>query len=174
MRQERGIAMAGPMVLKTLEGIKTETRRVAGDKQINRYGKVGDWLYVREKTRIVDRRSDIHILYDKVRLRYLADEMLSAWIDYPTRLATPMVCKCIANGCYKEAARIWLEIVDIGVEFLWCINKKDAIAEGCESRVRFAELWNKLNEKRGYYWESNPLVWVIKYKILSTTGRPQG
>jgi len=32
------------------------------------------------------------------------------------------------------------------------------------ARAHFADLWDKLNSHRGYTWESNPWVWVIKYE----------
>jgi hypothetical protein len=28
---------------------------------------------------------------------------------------------------------------------------------------RFRELWNQLNAKRGYSWDSNPWVWVYEF-----------
>jgi len=187
MKTERGIAMSGPMVLQTLAGAKTETRRVVGSKKVNRYGKVGDWLYVREKTKLIESESDrgslcgfaSGVVPDRIRLEYLADGALSLWIDYPTRLATLAVGECIPHGCYKEAARIWLEITEIRVEQLQAITSLGRKREGCGcSREvcgcgEFANLWDNINKKRGYGWETNPLVWVIKYKVLSTTGRPE-
>lgn len=102
----------------------------------------------------------------------------------------------------KWAARIWLEVVDVRVERLQDISYDDAIAEGIdrwtEERMRskpthyavyynepgddstysscpiisFQTLWQKINGPES--WEANPWVWVIKYKVLSTTGRPEG
>jgi hypothetical protein len=31
----------------------------------------------------------------------------------------------------------------------------------------FKELWNNLNAKRGYGWESNPWVWVVEFEYMS-------
>jgi hypothetical protein len=28
------------------------------------------------------------------------------------------------------------------------------------------KLWNSINAKRGYSWESNPWVWVIEFKRI--------
>jgi hypothetical protein len=28
----------------------------------------------------------------------------------------------------------------------------------------FADIWNSINAKRGYSWESNPWVWVVEFK----------
>jgi hypothetical protein len=77
----------------------------------------------------------------------------------------------------KEAARIWLEVTDVRVERLQEITIDDAISEGCfanfdppdghgfrsEARNLFRELWDSLNDKRGYGWDVNPWVWVIEF-----------
>lgn len=34
------------------------------------------------------------------------------------------------------------------------------------TRAHFANLWDSINAKRGYSWESNPFVWVIAFKKL--------
>jgi hypothetical protein len=37
----------------------------------------------------------------------------------------------------------------------------------CETyRDRFKNLWNAINEPRGYGWNKNPWVWVVKFKKL--------
>jgi len=82
----------------------------------------------------------------------------------------------------KAAARIWLEVTDVRVERLQEITEEAARAEGItrvedgkwESEFRlgwfdgpikaFRALWDSLNAKRGYPWESNPWVWVIDFR----------
>ncbi len=90
---------------------------------------------------------------------------------------------------FVPCARIWLEVTDIGVERLQDITEDDAIKEGIEdltfgSKISFKDylnrghplnatasfksLWQKLNGSES--WETNPWVWVISFKVLSTTG----
>ena len=70
----------------------------------------------------------------------------------------------------KEAARIFLRVIDIRVECLCQITTFDAIAEGFSSGEResetdaFYKYWNKLNAKRGYGKESDPWVWVYTFE----------
>jgi hypothetical protein len=33
-------------------------------------------------------------------------------------------------------------------------------------RDRFRDLWDSINAKRGYSWESNPWVWVIEFAAI--------
>jgi len=92
----------------------------------------------------------------------------------------------------KEAARIWDEILSIKVERLHEITEEDAIAEGIERSISgngrivwkhytkdkygpspvhsYETLWRKINGEES--WNENPFVWVIQFKVLSTTGKP--
>ena len=82
----------------------------------------------------------------------------------------------------KTDARIWLQVEEIRVERLNEISEEDAIAEGVEtlglypgynvsSRGKFEGLWNLINGDES--WDANPWVWVVKYKVLSKTGKPE-
>lgn len=33
----------------------------------------------------------------------------------------------------------------------------------------FKHLWNSINAKRGFSWEKNPFVWVVKYKLIGVS-----
>lgn len=79
----------------------------------------------------------------------------------------------------KFVARIWLEILQVSCERLQDITLTDSLSEGIDPdaelnnygtgskyRDSFAALWDSINKKRGYGWNKNPWVWVIKYKRM--------
>jgi hypothetical protein len=76
----------------------------------------------------------------------------------------------------RWASRITLEIVDIRVQQLQEIGEEDAAVEGVRAWStpmpnsghvyipEFINLWNKINAKRGFGWDTNPWVWAITFK----------
>lgn len=93
----------------------------------------------------------------------------------------------------KSAARIWLKVIQIKVERLQDIKEEDAIAEGVKfskstigncyynyitggynktttAYHSFRTLWQSINGKDS--WNANPWVWVIKFEVVSKTGKP--
>lgn len=77
----------------------------------------------------------------------------------------------------REAARIFLRVTNVRVERIQEIAAQDAKEEGIhepyiasetgyetEMRGQFRDLWDSLNAKRGYGWDSNPWVWVISFE----------
>mgnify|MGYP000854053807 CR=1 FL=1 len=82
----------------------------------------------------------------------------------------------------REAARIFLQVKNVRVERLQDITEEDAKAEGCHERLLndgwknigkltarddFIMLWEYLNAKRGYGWDTNPWVWVIEFERIT-------
>ncbi|HDS1208895.1 TPA: hypothetical protein QDZ84_003947 [Shewanella algae] len=72
-----------------------------------------------------------------------------------------------------------IEITGFRVERLQDISEQDAWAEGCEGYdddvtggkngySEFSELWASIYGNES--WQSNPWVWVIEFKVLSTNG----
>lgn len=143
------------------------------------YGIVGDLLWVRETWEPVP--YEANGIYDtgsrtEIRIRYKAtdSEYFNKW--HPS-IYMP-----------KAAARIWLEITDIRVERLQDITESDAKAEGFESLYYapafdgdpfsgtvpashfFKETFRELAKSNDIML--NPWVWVICFKVISTTGRP--
>ena len=89
----------------------------------------------------------------------------------------------------RWASRITLEITGIRAERVQDIGEEDVRAEGIifshyntdhfykahnienPGRYCFEMLWDRINAKRGYSWESNPWVFVIEFKRLDLENR---
>lgn len=92
----------------------------------------------------------------------------------------------------KAAARIWLQVEHVRVERLQDISEAEAKKEGiyiqetgfycwhndasllhsaAEAKPAFKKLWQSINGPDS--WKQNPCVWVISFKVLSTTGKPE-
>lgn len=190
MPTEKPILFSGEMVRAILDGRKTQTRRVIKPQPrfdrmgltdasfVNTYdetwaypnvcpekyykcpyGKPGDLLWVRETWR----ESESHTwagCQNLDAIHYKADH------DEPD-----------ADGCWRPsihmprwASRITLEVTNVRVERLQDILVEDSLKEGMDHnpmncpRMEFAQLWNSINEKRGYGWETNPWVWVVEFE----------
>lgn len=137
------------------------------------FGQVGDQLYVRETWRQFNS----------------SDECGCS--EYP--------CGCPNNGTIlfkatgdsgeskwkpsihmpRSAARIILEVTDVRVERVQDISERDAWAEGFDGYDddvtggqsgydEFCEAWQSIYGEKS--WQSNHWVWVIEFKVISTTG----
>ena len=182
--KERPIIMTGDSVRAILGGRKTQTRRVIKPQPTavdEMYGPNKYWLKMDTYT-----ITEHHCPYGRVGDRLWVRE---TWHHAgPER--TPGYVSYRADGEFMEyykkqgykwrpsifmprwASRLTLEVVSVRVERVQEISSKDAIAEGVEYDVskpggwpvdRFAFLWDKINGKRGYSWDSNPFVWVIEF-----------
>lgn len=75
----------------------------------------------------------------------------------------------------RWASRITLEVTDVRVQRLQAITPGECVAEGVssleyvepwEAVLWYRQVWDGLNAKRGYSWESNPWVWAITFKVV--------
>jgi len=154
------------------------------------YGKAGDRLWVRESW------ADVTCAFDdadEIRdVAFKADN--SVWNCYGQMVYLEQLGQSgIYVNKWKPsihmpkfASRINLEITNVRVERLQDISEADAQTEGmpkpnhyyCDemggweghrckkSTTFFEELWNEINAKRGFGWESNPWVWVIEFRKI--------
>jgi hypothetical protein len=169
-REDRYAAAIGTETMQTLH--------------ISKFGKPGDLLWVRE-----------------TMAHQLPSQRIDAYMykaDYPIKVTEHKNIRGMWKPSIhmpKAASRIWLMIEDVSVERLQDISQEDAIAEGVElvyqseyqkrwrrydnvdgyqrtdnPYVSFWTLWESINGKES--WDQNPWVWVIKFRVLSKTGRP--
>ncbi|GAB5535280.1 MAG: hypothetical protein Rubg2KO_15290 [Rubricoccaceae bacterium] len=74
----------------------------------------------------------------------------------------------------RWASRIQLRVTEVSVERVQEITWADAVAEGCpgyrptqdEPTHQFRRLWDSINEGRGYAWDANPWVWVVRFEVI--------
>lgn len=154
------------------------------------YGREGDWLYVREtwaSGAMLDDWSPKKIgqgaldagwehpwaplwfRADDARNTEAADSMWKGRGKWRPSIHMP-----------KWASRIWLRVTEVRVERLRNITHEAITAEGvgCDWQpdsnqfATFARLWDFINAKPGADWAANPWVWVVRFEVVSTTGRP--
>lgn len=145
------------------------------------FGEVGDQLWVRETFRILGP--------DMTPIAAYRASCADDSIDYSGKFGTYQIkIEKWTPSIHmpRWASRIDLEITNIRIEQLQDISEGDAKAEGveidtgpCDHRYRscddvgcfgptykssFLQLWEGLNARRGFSWDTNPWVWVIDFR----------
>lgn len=165
----------------------------------NVYGHVDDLLWVRETFKQVSH----YAFFDDVIFQFRADgKTTMPQLNHPEADVDQLIDMSAwkpSIHMHKSIARIWLQIQNLRIERLHNITQEDAINEGIEvfksddglvgnrfrdylasddpmdwflrPRDSFESLWAKIHAQDS--WDLNPWVWVIKFKVLSTTGKPQ-
>lgn len=189
-RREKPILMNAFNVRAILTGRKTQTRRVIKswigaditdvpssyrgfwrgmNKRIGTwvtestkcpYGQPGDQLWVRET--------------QWINGGYVASDPP----NFPREGKTPSI------HMPRWASRLTLELTDVRVERVQDISEADAQREGwdisnlpeghcydCTHHARdwFHGLWDSINAKQGFGWDTNPWVWVIEFRVSCST-----
>lgn len=180
------ILFKGEMVRAILEGRKTQTRRlvkpgIPREELRNKAPwKVGDILYVRETWQTLDWFDDVppSKLPDFAPVHFLVDGYELTGKPRPSMFLP------------KNRSRIFLEVVNVRVEWLMDISENDAVAEGIDSHkgvpgdyphdtmykdylstswvhspIRsYLTLWDKINGAGKH--KENPWVWVVEFNKL--------
>lgn len=152
------------------------------------YGQAGDRLWVRETWRPALTENEHECFAYRATMSYRCNKPMPG--DWESMTAINGGWKPSIH-MPRKASRIILEVTNIRVERLQDISEEDAIAEGVEregdqwkcyskcpdhergyfkrtsATASFMSLWDSINAKRGYSWDSNPWVWVVEFKQLT-------
>jgi len=175
--KEHPIIFSSEMVRAILDGRKTMTRRIVkkhplieagftidfindpGNAGLCPYGQSGDQLWVKEAWKSSLSKNGAEIFYKTYPVGQGGGFIPGPW--------KPSVFMP------RWASRVTLEITDIRIERLQDISEDDAEAEGAHGYTNAASpidfficLWNSLNKKCDFGWETNPWVWVISFKRI--------
>lgn len=147
------------------------------------YGLPGDRLWVREKWTGTFHLENFHIAYAADGSERFADAppgyVLPKSALKPDNWVTPLFMP-------RWSSRITLEITDVRVQRIQEISEQDSLSEGAEldsdgfplghpplddgydtATEWFSDLWDSINAKRGFGWESNPWVWAITFQKVN-------
>lgn len=191
------------MVKAILDGRKTVTRRlvkhdvnaILNSPYHKEHPEVEDKQIISKLCLPPYQQGDILYVRETWSDHYVPDEEGKAKLEYCYKAdGTDIKGECLPgenNRWYpsihmpKEAARIWLKVIDVRVERLQEIDDEQAKAEGAnwkngknvgfEEKMRhsaverFVEIWNstiKKSDLERYGWNANPWVWVIEFENI--------
>lgn len=201
MSRELPILFNAEMVRAILDGRKTCTRRVVklpksmSGRPVGKNGDIG-FMYPGGIKRPPCHQGDILYVretwgegYEDGTYIYKASDKLA---NHPMFKESSKLLYHPSIHMPKEAARIWLRVVDVQLERLQDITENGAKAEGAidnrgfihspeneynrihTAREHFAEIWNSTIKKSDidrYGWKANPWVWVIEFERCDKEGR---
>jgi len=160
------------------------------------YRQPGDVLWVRETHAFIWPGED-PVPLEECNIEYKADTGSAYPGRWPAEEArgNPEAPKwCPSIHMPRWAARLFLKITDVRVERVQDISLADVLAEGteigaipwedCRGNVypeqdeyatleNFIVLWDSINSKRGYPWESNPWCWVIEFEVTNCDNKEE-
>lgn len=172
----RELLMKPELVVATIWGLKTETRRrirngVLPLPSLCPYGVPGDHLWIREPVKLVNAGQ--------------------GWYDVAYRSAGspthrfegnphPVLKKTAWTPSIhmpRAVSRLTLRVEKVTVPKLQSITEEQARAEGYDHFARFMDLdgarkwfrliWDEINEGKGIGWDENPNVWRIQFTVHS-------
>ena len=214
--KEKPILFNTEMVLAILAGQKTCTRRLPNKRVREEYFAYDDWANTVGGAGIKKlREKEFYEQYPPYQvgdILYVRETWGEGYEDgtyiykASDKLANHPMFKESSKLLYhpsihmpKEAARIWLRVVDVQLERLQDISNDEAIAEGAQGIecnhvnadscgctdcmntgwieppiVGFMQIWDgtiKKSELDLYGWKANPWVWVIEFERCDKEGK---
>lgn len=148
------------------------------------YGKPGDRLWVREAHRACDHfeiGTCVEYRADNVVIKPEWPDTQTGWKWEQDANATDWESWRPSIHMPRWASRISLDVTRVRVQRLRDISEEDAQAEGCPGVAfgrgscgdegvlptdQFIPLWDSINAKRGFGWDTNPWVWVIEFRAI--------
>lgn len=167
--KEHPILFSGEMVRAILAGTKTQTRRV---------------IKPQPKYDITSPHWTVPIYPPNVRRLWVRETwqlapMPDHGVPWAYRATEPDFATAWRPSIFmpRAASRLTLELTSVRVERVQDISDIDLIREGIDPeyvgadqkqlrRSGYQYLWDSLNAKRGYSWESNPWVFVLSFKRI--------
>jgi len=136
-------------------------------KSLCPFGRIGDRLWVRESFRLFNSSKECGCSESPCGCPCNGTPIYRATHDDGESKWKPSI------HMPRSACRIILEIANVRVERLQDISEGDALAEGIPELVKCkspADEFRMIWEDTGGEWNSNPWVWVIEFKVLTTNG----
>lgn len=134
----------------------------------------GDLVWVRETFRLWLRCDDPDIYLGKVG-DYPEHWRMADSVDYKATSVNQEPPWRPSIFMPRWASRITLEVKAAVPQFLWDIGTYDMIAEGIVGlgggemaiTAEWIDLWDSINNERGYGWDENPPVWAYTFERVS-------
>lgn len=195
--KEKPILFSTPMVQAILEDRKTKTRRVMTPQPVIDNSNMWNWKdcqWMNGGLGFPASGIEDHAKYLPGDILWVRETWNEAFKDNACTQHAHYIYRTDSPGIErwrpsifmpKEAARIFLRVKNVRVERLQEISEVDAQAEGIKIgrdfpgcgnacvnyRTAFSLLWDSINAKRGFGWDTNPWVWVYEFERCA---KPQG
>ncbi len=149
-------------------GFEVDTNRTAGERWVEKI----DW-----DGASFENQRFVKPPYQRGDILYVREAWADGYDGYIYRADDKMGDKSVIKWhpsihMPRKAARIWLRIVDIGVEQLQEMTVDDVHHEGvsiAQGFKDFISLWDStVTDREKHSWNANPWVWVIAFERIYT------
>lgn len=146
----------------------------------SKYGKPGDLIYIKEEHYIYGKWVEDGLTKKTKKPKFNFVDLEIMPVKFPKNKPTIIETNRSEIGYFKrnslympkKYARTWAKIKSVDVEYLNAITRNSIVKEGVCTSTEFPfmdkwiDLWDSINKKRGYSWDSNPFVRVNKFERI--------